>query len=454
MFKTTDPEIAVSHTGEPDTFAYTTALKRWVPIINSIATDVQSSATAKDSESASKIVESLNRLKECVVNNAPVEPLQESTEIGSQYNEEMEQLRVKYGTLEWRNGPWLFTECLLYRKIHFFFAEHAEWKDYDPFRATKRRAFESSIENALKLTDGFFLSLKPFESQSFEDLHNADPEKNKELFIEVMLLSLWGNGSDLSLMPNATDEDLQRVQAKRSLEASLKRIVDNDFDELYASLRLSAPKNGQYKQIDIVLDNSGFELYSDMLLAVYLIESKLVDQVTLHPKDIPWFVSDTLPADIVELIDMLDIAVANSSLDVKLCEAGKRLSALLKSYLKDDKLKIKKHSFWTTAHPIGRIFQYGQDLANYFYDTSDLVIFKGDLNYRKLTYDGKWARTVTFKEAIGPLATDDKRFPILSLRTCKADVCVGLSEDRALELSKEPEWTYDGSYAVVSFNAV
>lgn len=41
---------------------------------------------------------------------------------------------------------------------------------------------------------------------------------------------------------------------------------------------------------------------------------------------------------------------------------------------------------------------------------------------------------------------------MLSLRTCKADVCVGLEPGKAEELDKtEPKWRINGKYAVVSF---
>lgn len=68
---------------------------------------------------------------------------------------------------------------------------------------------------------------------------------------------------------------------------------------------------------------------------------------------------------------------------------------------------------------------------------------------RKLTSDANWSTTTPFETSLGPLRG---LFPLLSLRTCKADVCVGLAEGRAEELDQEdPKWRINGKYAVVSF---
>lgn len=44
----------------------------------------------------------------------------------------------------------------------------------------------------------------------------------------------------------------------------------------------------------------------------------------------------------------------------------------------------------------------------------------------RLTGDVMWSATTSFKEAIGPMAHQNVR--ILTLRTCKADVAVGMAQ--------------------------
>jgi ABC-type amino acid transport substrate-binding protein len=52
--------------------------------------------------------------------------------------------------------------------------------------------------------------------------------------------------------------------------------------------------------------------------------------------------------------------------------------------------------------------------------------------------------------AIGPLANDEGAPPVVSLRTVKSDVVVGVDIDVAEKLDKEePGWRISGKYAVV-----
>lgn len=76
------------------------------------------------------------------------------------------------------------------------------------------------------------------------------------------------------------------------------------------------------------------------------------------------------------------------------------------------------------------------------------MLFKGDLNHRKLTYDCAAPAATTFEDAIGPMASLAGAPPVVSLRTIKSDVVVGLPSNAiADELDeKEPGWKISGKY--------
>ena len=79
---------------------------------------------------------------------------------------------------------------------------------------------------------------------------------------------------------------------------------------------------------------------------------------------------------------------------------------------------------------------------------SDLVIFKGDLNHRKLTYDCAAPASTPFDIAIGGMASASGAPKVCSLHTIKSDVVVGLpSDDVAKKLDKDEKgWKISGKY--------
>lgn len=78
-----------------------------------------------------------------------------------------------------------------------------------------------------------------------------------------------------------------------------------------------------------------------------------------------------------------------------------------------------------------------------------MVLFKGDLNTRKLLGDLRWDETTPFTDAMGALKG---QFDTLVLRTCKADVCAGLSKEALQRAeSEDPKWRINGKYAIIVY---
>ena len=299
---------------------------------------------------------------------------------------------------------------------------------------------------------------------------HTTPEQENLLFTEVMEICLWGNATDLSLLTSATYEDIQKLQGAEARKRAEENILANDLPEVYevlTKLRENA-QPGEERTVDIILDNSGFELFVDLILAGYLLETNLATNVILHPKSIPWFVSDVLPKDFFDLLSALQNpqkffefseGYNNSTLAAPLTiEQVATLSHLFKNlstHHGEGRLIIRPNLFWTTAHSYHRLPHVNEELKADL-QASQLVIFKGDLNYRKLTADAAWPPTTLFRNAIGDMA---KGFRVLALRTCKADVVVGLPEGVDERLRKETgdtgevrKWAWGGKWAVVQFS--
>lgn len=68
----------------------------------------------------------------------------------------------------------------------------------------------------------------------------------------------------------------------------------------------------------------------------------------------------------------------------------------------------------------------------------------------KFFFSKKKKHSTPFNIAIGPLASEPGSPPVLSLRTIKSDVVVGIPQEVAERLDlEEPGWKISGKYAVV-----
>ena len=155
-------------------------------------------------------------------------------------------------------------------------------------------------------------------------------------------------------------------------------------------------------------------------------------------KDQPWFVSDTTPADITWTLNQL-VGLQDESLPV--------LAQRWQKYFHSSVWSCQADSFWTFPHSYNEMPSADQQL---YADLSqdDLVIFKGDLNYRKLVGDINWETTLSFSAAL----REFRPTRVLAIRTAKADVMVGLQENQAEEVSKkDPSWMVTGQWGVIQY---
>ena len=230
-------------------------------------------------------------------------------------------------------------------------------------------------------------------------------------------------------------------------------MLKNDFKASWEHVRTL--REGR---IDIVLDNSGFELVTDLALADWLVTvSPFCKEVVFHPKLMPWFVSDVQPHDLsITLDSLLDPAFfpANAGASEADKAALKAVAERWAGYVKDGTFRLSTPlelpmgarggevaDFWTTPLPYSDLPAYAPTLLAEL-QKSGLVIFKGDLNYRKLTSDALWPTTTRFEDTLGPL---QGQIDLLSLRTCKATVCVGLEDGKEAELDKKDStWRTSG----------
>ncbi|KAK0940250.1 Hairy/enhancer-of-split with YRPW motif protein 2 [Friedmanniomyces endolithicus] len=472
-----DTKVAPSSTGDKNSFAFFSARDRWPVILTSAIDDVHKAVSkesdAEKQEEGKSIIEGLAKLKYELQHDRQLTPLPDDGQPDIPlYNDELEAL----GNPKWFDVAWLYSECYLYRRMATLFSTSTHWKRYDVFSKQKMSTFRSSRPAVLELAARYNDITKQFGSKDSALAHASDEEREraeKALFTEMCEICLWGNATDLSLLTSLTYDDIQKLQGSESRKANGEKIIVNDISAAFACLVRAQRSGAKERRVDIVLDNAGFELFVDLVLAGYLLQSGLATHIVLHPKNIPWFVSDVVPKDFSDLLTVLVNAKsfyetpsedeqASAATPQALSDSDQaNLKALFESWsglYAEGKILLRPNGFWTEGGSFWRMPHTAPSLLSDLKE-SELVIFKGDLNYRKLTGDAMWDPATPFTDAIGPLGPQSG-IRVLSLRTCKADVVVGLAKGKDEELkameggggdSGARKWAWSGKWAVVSF---
>ncbi|KAL7285571.1 LOW QUALITY PROTEIN: hypothetical protein ACG7TL_000675 [Trametes sanguinea] len=343
------------------------------------------------------------------------------------------------------NAPWLFAEAYKYRRLQECFSVSKYWKNYDVFFRQKCDTFSRSHDAVFELSMRFAEPFKLKDGLSLEEKTEAE----RLMFIELTQICLWGNSTDLSLLINMTEEQIRSLQSTggENLAATEKNILGNHMQRLWETVLTLRQNTGG--RIDFVLDNAGFELYCDCVYADFLIQSGLAKEIRFHGKRYPWFVSDVTKKDWEWLLNSMVYGHLFPKASEEEKESLRRLGQRWKQYEKEGKWIYEQHPFWCTGFTFWELHNEAPDLFLHL-SRSDLVIFKGDLNHRKLTYDCAAPPSTEFEIAIGPMASAAGAPRVCSLRTIKSDVVVGLGPDGdelAERLDKEePGWKISGKY--------
>ena len=250
-------------------------------------------------------------------------------------------------------------------------------------------------------------------------------------------MALWGNKCDLSI--SAGQENTQTTDPLGQLSHFHPFLLQDDSSRVWRHLvNANTTKPGEV-QLHIVLDNAGFELMTDLFLAEFLTATKVVTSVHFHGKTMPWFVSDVTEED--WLWTLMQLASSSSDTLVKLATRWQQ-------YLANEIWTYQAHDFWCSPYDYTLMKATAPELYSKL-SQADLILFKGDLNYRKLTGDLKWNVTVPFDAALRGFHPA----PLCALRTMKCDLAVGLREGQAEEAEKaDKKWMLSGSYAVIQMS--
>ncbi|MFH4975213.1 hypothetical protein AB6A40_001922 [Gnathostoma spinigerum] len=419
------------------TFVFITIKDRWPKILTRVIDQVHRYRLThielypKDGDNDIKsVIGELSELKYRMSTDKPLENVNDDGESSQIWNESLEMLRKSKSpeNVTWFKTDWLFVECYLYRRIAGSFFKTRKMTELDPFASLKQNSFVDSLP-AMNTIGRYILE------NDWQRLPISDA-KVKTALLNLFQVCLWGNKCDLSLsVGNLTSPVLSPLQQIQQLESN---ILVNDLELAESLLR-----KGTAGRVDIVLDNAGIELFSDLALAEFLLSACYVQKVVIHGKTLPWFVSDATGRDFAWLIEML-----RENRHGSLSELGHKWH----QRLADSQIEFRCNSFWTLPFPYYMMKEKDPSLYSEL-SHSTLIIFKGDLNYRKLVGDLEWPLDTPFKIAVRGFHPS----PFIALRTLKAETQAGLSEESIKRMKSEygesKKWMVTGDYGVAQLCA-
>ena len=310
----------------------------------------------------------------------------------------------------WLSANWFFAECYFYRRLLAATGYYAPGpgERIDPFTVQKKAGLQQASSWLARLAAA---------------LNRVTPGHFDTVQFDFWLqTALWGNQADLSIWQAGDQNQPLHVSG-----ASASQLVADDRPRL-ARLFKRLP----LQRIDIILDNAGIELTGDLLLADYLLVTGAVDEIVLHAKAHPTFVSDALTNDILRTIRFL-----TRQQGAAVSAAGERLG----NWVSAGQLLLRSEFYWNA--PLW-FWQLDKALAKEL-SQSQLIISKGDANYRRIAGDFHWPADKPF----GDIAAYSPA-PLLALRILKSDLILGIDQTTVARVSQQdPAWRTNGHWGLI-----
>jgi len=333
---------------------------------------------------------------------------------------------VGNGKESWFTSSWLLVECYFYRALHQSLEVSKYFQTLDPFEPNKQK----SLEQCQDAIDSLCFHTEKLLKTDPSEIGSSD----LELFIQ---LCVWGNQVDLSLSAGTAMTSSHIGVLQHTVAANKINLLVDHTKEVVKLLQDLIQSQKPFL-IDVILDNAGYELLTDVCLCLLLLHISAHCSVRLHMKTRPWFVSDTVRKD----VQLLKDCVRGKS--PGLCQKWEEIQGA-------GRLKYTTHKFWTYAAPYQELENLAPDLHAQL-NKAQLVVFKGDLNYRKLVGDRDWKPTVPFSTALGSVF--DRMPPVLALRTIKGGPIVGVEESVVEDVERRlgEVWLTSGECGVVQLH--
>ncbi len=349
------------------------------------------------------IVSELKALRQEIAGQ-PVAPLTKEGPDVETWNREW----AKHQGCTWLQVPWYFAESFFYRRllevVRYF--PPGRWHRHDPFGQLKGAQDDAAVD---------------WLAEHWDQLTSLSPAAHLET---ALYSSLWGNRADLS-----STRVEQGATGGLSVYGERHNLLIDDSAEVVALLTAGV------ERVDLVCDNVGRELLADLMLVDLLLQCGWAGRVIMHLKPHPFFISDAMTSDVEMMLAGLRELPRDGAGQV-----GQRLGRLAAG-----QLELRSDLYWTSPS----MYREMTGILRAELGKSGLVVFKGDLNYRRLLGDVHWPTTVRMEEVASYIPA-----AFATLRTLKAEIVVGLRPGQAEALYQEdPDWLINGKRGIIQLVA-
>ncbi len=246
---------------------------------------------------------------------------------------------------------------------------------------------------------------KKLKQQSFQMIVQYESHDYCLSELQVLLSHmLWSNKFDL--VPEVISEE--RV------------LITDHTKEIINFISKKRPQN-----IDIIADNSGKELYYDLVFMDLLLRNNYSNKFVYHVKNYPYNITDTTIEDVMWAVTYLKESKITYHRNL-----GKRIE----NFMNCKRLILTTYPYSTLG--------FDQELSwggiNNLFEKTDLLITKGDFNYRKVVGWFYWTSQHKLEDVLGYL-----NVPILIIRTVKNEVLLGVENTpnlKQLETNTKDWW--------------
>jgi hypothetical protein len=402
--KPRQPLPSIIRTSDPDSFAAFTFKKRLPEMLEQII--------RKNGLDGNEATE-LERLKERL-HSGEVRPCLSDYPYLAQQMEEQEyevwsREVEKHIGRPWLDLPWYFAESLFYLEVLLawgYYREDSPRFTVDPFQIFKE-------EELKRAGGGLDLGVRIAAETGAIDAP-------KDRLALLLRYGLWANRLDLSYS--------QLLELYRDAPEGESHQLLLDHSATITDKLLQASR------VDLILDNSASELIADLYLAYNLLQDSPDLKVVLHCKKSPYYVSDAMVKDVTSTIRSMKQHPKTGLRDVGRVLSGK---------IEEGSLLLADHSFWNGPLLFSELPSALKDQLG----DSDLVVLKGDLNYRRLLLDRRWNPATPMEEIVG-------YFPsaLVTLRTTKSELIVDCPRETFERLSRDdPKWLVEGRYGIIRY---